>query len=140
PNPIKVRLVTPESVFLERALATDDEVLLATMKPEATSAQSDAVVTTFSGCKPGVTPLGNSIFIGDWPDDLGLKKRGDVAKPLFTEWQRDHPVNRHLALQNVGIEKRASVEPDASWQKLAANFSDPLVLLREDADRKVLVV
>lgn len=140
PNPIKVRLVTPESVFLERALATDDDVLLETVKPEAWSAPGDAVVTIFSGCKPAVTPVGNSIFIGDWPDDLGLRKRGEVAKPLFTEWQRDHPVNRHLALQNVGIEKCASVEPDASWQKLAANFSDPLVLLREDAARKVLLV
>lgn len=140
PNPIKVRLVTPESIFLERALATDDDVLLETVKPEAAPSPSDAVVTIYSGCKPAATPPGNSIFIGDWPDDLGLKKRSEVAKPLFTEWQRDHPVNRHLALQNVGIEKCAGVEPGLGWQKLAANFSDPLVLLREEADRKVLVV
>jgi hypothetical protein len=139
PRPIRVRLVTPENLFLQSALATDEDVELEVVKPDKFTESSAHAVTIFSGWKPPVTPPGNSIFIGDWPDDLGLKKRGELSKPLFTEWQRDHPVNRHLALQNVTIEKAIGVEPNPAWQKLAASFNEPLVLLREAPDRNALV-
>jgi len=59
---------------------------------------------------------------------------------LFTEWQRDHPINRHLALQNVTIEKAVGVEPNGKFQKLASSFGDPLVLLSESERQKVLIV
>ena len=140
PSPIKVRLVTPGDVFLERVLATDDEVELQVVAPDKYVEPDSAAVTIFSGWRPAKTLPGNSVFVGAWPDDLGLVRRGDVAKPLFTEWQRDHPINRHLALQNVSIEKAAAVEPNAKFQKLAASFSDPLVLLSENERQKVLVV
>ncbi len=140
PAPIKVRLVTPGNVFLERALATDDEVDLQVVAPDKYSESDPAAVTIFSGWHPPKTPPGNSVFIGAWPGDLGLQRRDELSKPLFTEWQRDHPVNRHLALQNVSIEKAAGVSPNPNFQKLAASFGDPLVLLSENEQRKVLVV
>ena len=140
PSPIKVRLVTPGSVFLERALMTDDEVELQVVAPEKYSEADSAAVSIFSGWRPPKTPPGNSVFVGAWPDDLGLVRRAEVTKPLFTEWQRDHPINRHLALQNVSIEKAAGVEPNAGFQKLASSFGDPLVLLSESEHQKVLVV
>jgi hypothetical protein len=34
-----------------------------------------------------------------------------VVKPLFTEWERQHPINRHLALKNIAIEKAAGFRP-----------------------------
>jgi hypothetical protein len=104
------------------------------------STSAPPAVTIFSGWHPAKTPAGNSIFLADWPDDLGLIKRGEVAKPLFTEWQRDHPINRHLALQNVGIEKSVATEPNPKFQRLAVSFNDALVLLREDEQQRVLVV
>jgi Ca-activated chloride channel family protein len=140
PRPIRVCLVTPENLFLQSALATDEDVELEVVKPDKFTESSTHAVTIFSGWRPPATPPGNSIFIGDWPDDLGLKKRGELSKPLFTEWQRDHPVNRHLALQNVAIEKAIGVEPNAAWQKLAASFNEPLVLLRETPERYTLVI
>lgn len=140
PSPIRVRLVTPESPFLERALATDEDLQLEVITPDKFPAASDAAVTVFAGCRPTRTPPGAVIFIGDWPEDLGLARQGEVAKPLFTEWQRDHPVNRHLALQNVGIEKAVSAQPGRDWQRLASSVTDPLVLLREESTNKVLVI
>lgn len=140
PRPIRVRLVTPENLFLQSALATDEDVEIDVVKPEKFAASNDVAVTIFHGWHPTITPQGNLIFIGDWPDDIGLKKRGELKKPLFTEWQRDHPVNRHLALQNIAIEKATGVEPTAAWQKLASSFNEPLVLLREETGRKALVI
>jgi hypothetical protein len=140
PRPIRVRLVTPENPFLQSALATDEDVELEMIKPDKFTELSDHAVTIFSGWRPPRTPAGNAIFIGDWPEDLGLKKRGELTKPFFTEWQRDHPVNRHLALQNVAIEKAIGVEPNASFQSLAASFNEPLILLRETPQQKALVI
>lgn len=153
PKPIKVRLVTSGNLFLERALATDDEVELEVLDPAKysqhdqlaglstlNSSNSQPAVTIFSGWHAPKTPPGNSIFIGDWPDDLGLNKRGEVVKPLFTEWQRDHPIARHLALQNVSIEKAIGTEPNPRFQRLAVSFNDPLLLLREDEQHHVVVV
>jgi hypothetical protein len=140
PAPIKVRLVTPGDVFLERAMATDDEVELQVVAPDKYVEADTAAVTVFSGWRPVKTPPGNSVFVGAWPDDLGLVRRVELTKPLFTEWQRDHPINRHLALQNVSIEKAVGVEPNTKFQKLASSFGDPLVLLSESEGQKVLVV
>lgn len=140
PSPIPVRLVTPQSVFLERALATDDDIQLEVVTPDQPPGTNAAVVTIYAGYRPAVTPAGNAVFIGDWPDDLGLVRQGEVAQPLFTEWDRDHPVNQHLALQNIGIGKCAAVQPGPGWQRLASSVTDPLVLLREDTQGKVLVV
>lgn len=140
PQPIRVRLVTPEDLFLQYALSSDEDVELVVVKPDKFTESSAFAVTVFHGWRPAKAPLGNSIFIGDWPDDLGLKKRGEISKPLFTEWQRDHPVNRHLALQNVAIDKAVGVESGALFQKLASSFNDPLVLLKEAPGQNVLVV
>ena len=139
PQPIRVLLVTPENLFLERALATDEDVDLTVAHPEKEVA-GEFAVRIYSGCRPVKLPPGNSIFIGSWPDDLGLKHRGELNKPMFTEWQRDHPVIRHLALQNVGIEKALAVERTADFQELAASFNDPLVLLKETPTNKALVI
>ncbi len=141
PRPVPVRLVTPGHVFLEQALATDADVALHVVRPEGlATATNEAAVSLFVGCRPEATPPGATVFVGDWPDDLGLVRQGEAAKPLFTEWQREHPVNRHLALQNVSVEKCVRVEARAPWQRLASSFDDPLLLLREDAERRVLVV
>src|SRR5206468_12489368 len=117
-----------------------EDVEIEVVKPDKFNGSNDVAVTLFHGWRPAKTPRGNCIFIGDWPDDLGLKKRGELSKPLFTEWQRDHPVNRHLALQNVTIEKAVGIEPNAAWQKLASSFNEPLVLLREAPDGNTLVI
>jgi len=140
PRRVRVSLVTPEDVFLERALATDDDVLLESIKPEEYRGTGNAQVTIFSGCRPDHAPPGHAIYIGDWPGELALQKRGQISKPLFTDWQREHPVNRHLALHNVSMDRAAGIEAGTEWQRLAMSFNDPLVLLREKPEQKVLVV
>jgi hypothetical protein len=139
PQAVKVRLVTPGNPFLERALATDDNVELQTIDPNKYTQTNDAAVTVFAGWTPAKTPAGFSIFIGSWPEELGLVRRGDLEKPLFTDWDREHPINRHLSLQNVAIEKAMAVTPGSGFQKLASSFGDPLVLLRQTETQSVLV-
>jgi hypothetical protein len=49
PQPVKVRLVTGGNLFLEKALATDDEVELEVISPDK-YAETNYSGVTFSGC------------------------------------------------------------------------------------------
>src|SRR5207253_1690860 len=97
-------------------------------------------VAVFTGASPRNTPPGNSIFVAAWPADLGLAQKGALEKPMFSDWDRDHPINRHLSLQNVSIEKGVAVEKTAGFIPLASSFNDPLLLLKETEKQKVLVI
>lgn len=140
PSPIQVLLVSEANLFLENALLTDDGVALDVSAPAGYPGTNAHEVTIFSGWAPAQTPPGNSIFISAWPADLGLTRTGMVEKPLFTDWNREHPVNRFLALKNVTIEKAAGISSHAGFEVLAGSFEHPLVLLREQPDRKTMVV
>lgn len=131
PRPIRVRLVTENNLFLESALLTDDGVDLKILPPDQYVETEAYEVTIFSGWAPPRSPPGASIFVGAWPDDLGLPKLGLLEKPLFTDWDRQHPINQHLALKNVAIEKAIASRASTHFHVLAASFNDPLVLLRE---------
>lgn len=141
PEALPVRLVTEGNLFLESALLTDDEIALETVAPVDYAATEGApAVTVFDRWAPETTPPGNVIFIGAWPADLGLATEGDLAEPLITDWERDHPVNRHLHLTNIAIRKAVRVKEAPEYQTLIRSFADPLVLLHEGEDGKRLAI
>lgn len=147
PEPIPVLLVTEGNLFLESALLTDDEIVLRTEAPSAYAhastpeeSASRPEVLIFDRWAPDTTPQGNAIFIGAWPVDLGVEKTGELEKPLVTDWDKDHPVNRHLHLANISIQKAFSVTAPGDFQGLIQAFDDPLVLYRETPQGKTLLV
>lgn len=140
PRKIRVALVTENDLFLERALGTDEGVELAVVKPAEYPGTNQSDVTVFAGWQPSKVPGGNCIFILNWPEDLGLARKGMVERPMFTEWDRAHPVNRHLALQNISIERAVAVERTDKFVPIATSFNDPLVLLNETPEGKRMVV
>ncbi len=141
PRKTKVALVDTNDLFLERALATDEGVDLTVLGGDDFPRKTNKFdVVVFTRWAPEKTPEGNSIFVATWPSDLGLPPKGALEKPLFTDWDREHPINRHLALQNVSIEKGVAVEKASGFIPLASSFNDPLVLLKESEKQKVLVV
>ena len=140
PRPVRVGLVTEANLFLESALRTDDEVELTMVKPADYSANNTFEVTIFAGWAPPKAPPGNSLYLSSWPDDLGLAREGMVDKPLFTDWERDHPVTRNLAMKNIAIDKAVHIKPGHNFKVLASSVGEPLILLRETATQKSLVV
>jgi len=140
PDPISVRLVMDNNLFVEGALLTDDQVDLEVVSPTNYKPDTDAEVTIFANWAPTHTPPGASIFLARWPADLGLQVDGEAERPLITDWEREHPINRHLALKNVTIEKAANFVNATNFTALVSSFGKPLVLLRESKSSKVMVV
>lgn len=144
PRPIDVLLVTDGNLFLETALATADEVVLETATPltygsRALGEDWDGHIKIFDRWAPETAPAGHAIFIGEWPETLGGKGR-TLDDPLITDWDRDHPVNRHLHLTNVSIETAHALEPATGFTTLIQSFEKPLVALRESADGHHMLV
>ena len=140
PDPISVRLVMDNNLFVEGALITDDQVELEIVSPTNYEPETDAEVTIFANWAPADTPSGASIFLAAWPMDLGLQIDGETERPLITDWEREHPINRHLALKNVTIEKAANFVNTTNFTALVSSFGKPLVLLKESESSKIMVV
>ncbi len=140
PAPISVRLVMENNLFLERALITDEQVDLQVVSPANYQPETDADVTIFANWAPAVTPAGSALFLGAWPADLGLRVDGVIERPVISDWEREHAVNRHLALKNVVIDKAARIEQATNFTALVSSFGHPLVLVNETESRRVMVV
>ncbi|MCA9415908.1 MAG: VWA domain-containing protein [Candidatus Omnitrophica bacterium] len=144
-EPIPVLLVTDGNLFLESSLATDEEIDLDIMDlagylGSSTEELHSHTVTIFDRSVPETRVAGNAIYIGAWPTDLGVVASGTLETPLFSDWDREHRVNRHLNLSNISIQKALRIEDPGSLQTLASSFEFPLVLIEEGDKSSTLVV
>ena len=130
-SPVKVQLVMEGNLFLESALLTDPNVELDVVDPAEAKPPENYDVTVWTVAPPKETPAGNSVFVHHWPPDLGIVAEGDLKSPLITDWKRNHPINRHLALQNVTIRSARKITAPDSFLPLIRSFDDPLLLLEE---------
>jgi len=147
PDPIQAILVTEGNLFLETVLATDEEIVLEVLTAAEYAAHGassehahDVDLTIFDRTAPETQSEGHALYIGAWPKSLAPAATGAIEKPIITEWERDHPVNRHLHLRNVSIDRALSFGETTGFQILMKSFDDPLVLLKEDRDRKTLIL
>ncbi len=129
--PVKVQLVMEGNLFLESALLTDQNVDLDVVDPAEAKPAENYDVTIWAVAPPEETPAGNSVFVHHWPPDLDIVAEGELKSPLITDWERNHPINRHLALQNVSIRSARKITAPDSFLPLIRSFDNPLLLLQE---------
>ncbi len=140
---VPVVLVTEGNYFLESALLTDDAITLTSLSPadyEAQQSTLTAPVYIFDGWSPPEAPSGHVIYVGQWPEALGIGVGEALANPIITAWDQSHPVNRHLQLTNISIESAQRITAPARFAALIESFDDPLVILDDGTDRKTMVV
>lgn len=146
-RPVEVTLVTEGNLFLENALLTDDGVRLRTLTPvlyEGTPAEAPEMqagaVKLFDRWAPAAGPAGDCIFIGAWPAEVAPSSEGTLERPLITQWDREHPVNRHLQWTNITIESAKKLPNILGFEPIVRSFDDPLVLFEEGPGRQTMVV
>ena len=140
PAPIKVQLVITGNLFLESALLTDRNVELEVAGPLEVKPTENFDVTIFTSSPPEKTPNGNSVFINQWPTDLGITRTGELESPLITDWDREHPINRHLLLQNIAINSAHQLVLPDNFEAIVSSFDHALIALQETDSRKVMIV
>ena len=147
---ISVLLVTDENPFLQKALSVDEKLNLSVMPPtEYESAAKNAQVVIFDRFSPTTLGDGNYMFIyppkTTNPPDIEVNNPvatwniGEALEtPIITDWERTHPILRHVHLENVLIGEAYEVTPPVTAQILARSFESPVLFTDVTPKRKIV--
>ncbi len=147
---ISVLLVTNENPFLQKVLSVDEKLNLSIMTPaEYESGAKDAEVVVFDRFSP--TTLGDGNYMLIYPpkatDPSNERETNPVATwdigealetPIITDWDRTHPILRHVHLENVLIGEAYEVTPPSTAQILASSFESPVLFTDVTPKRKIV--
>ena len=138
---IPVLLVTPNNPFLENALAVDEKLDLTIVTPDQYDPHTVGYdVIIFDRYNPPTLGDGNYMFIYP-PKEGAVWQIGEsLETPIVTEWERDHPILRHVHLDNVQIAEAYRVEVPTTTEVLVHSFEDPLVIVEESQNRKIVFI
>jgi uncharacterized membrane protein len=139
PRKISVLLVSPGNLFLEKVLKTDPQVTLEVKTPDQYKGgmeEADVVVVD----NASVPKVGNGryVFVNTVPSDVPLEVLGRIERPTIMDWDRTHPVMRHVEFAKVAIEDALRVRPLAAGRPLVEAVGGPLIYVLEEPERKAL--
>ena len=116
-----------------------------TVQPDLANLGANGVYRTTipsSGCPAvGAWTLLNT----GWPAGTGDgnpagKVLGRIERPTIMDWDRQHPVMRHVEFAKVTIEDALRMRPLAAGRPLVEAVGGPLMYALEEADRKAVYV
>jgi hypothetical protein len=134
----RVLLVTPGNVFLEQALRLRTDFQLDVIAPAAYHGATAYAMTVFDRFSPAalpdapfvmVDPPAGSPLVGRTPVGIGRVRASDAGDPLLT----------NVSLQDVHIARSQDLTASTFGRALITSVQTPLVLVREEPFRQVLV-
>ncbi|MBI4561657.1 MAG: VWA domain-containing protein [Candidatus Rokubacteria bacterium] len=141
PRQIEVLLVSPGNLFLEKALRVDPQVRLEVRTPDGYQggmAGFDVVVLDSVG-PPKLGP-GRYVLVNTSPPDVPLEILGRMEQPVIMDWDRSHPIMRHVDFSKVVVEEALRVRPVAAGKTLIEAVGGPLLYALEEPERKAIFV
>ena len=139
---IPVLLVTQENPFLEKALAVDEKLNLSVRTPEDYDPGATGYrVVIFDRYSPPTLGDGNYMFIHPpkhGPAPAGWEIGETLETPIITDWERTHPILRHVHLENVQIGEAYQVTPPSTAVVLARSFEAPVLFVDVMPNRKIV--
>jgi len=141
PKKIAVTLVSPGNLFLEKVLRTDPTVALEVKTPEQyQGGMGDADVVVLDSSTPPKVGPGRYVFVNTVPPDVPLEVLGRIEAPTVMDWDRAHPVMRHVEFAKVAIQDAMRVRPLAAGRALVEAVGGPLLYALEEPDRKAIFI
>jgi uncharacterized membrane protein len=142
PRKIAVLLVSPGNLFLEKVLRTDPQVALDVRTPEQyQGGMEEADVVVLDSVSPPRVGPGRFVFVNGVPADVPIEVLGrSTERPTIMDWDRSHPVMRHVEFSKVTIEDALRIRPLAAGRPLVEAVGGPLIYALEETDRKAIFV
>jgi uncharacterized membrane protein len=141
PRKIAVTLVSPGNLFLEKVLKTDPQVALDVKTPDQyQGGMGDADVVVLDSSSPARVGAGRFIFVNTVPPDVPIEVLGRLEQPTIMDWDRAHPVMRHVEFAKVAIEDAMRLRPLSAGRPLVEAVGGPLIYALEEQDRKAIIV
>ncbi|TMF18763.1 MAG: VWA domain-containing protein [Chloroflexi bacterium] len=138
PRAFRVLLVTPGNVFLEQALRLRTDFQLDVIAPAAYRAATSYAMTVFDRFSPPalpeapfimVDPPAGSALAGGAAVGIGRVRASDAGDPLLT----------NVPLQDVHVARSQDLRASSFGRALITSVQTPLVLVRDEPYRQVLV-
>src|SRR5439155_284462 len=115
PRKIAVMLVSPGNLFLEKVLRTDPQVALDVRTPDQyQGGMGEADVVVLDSVTLPRVGQGRFVFVNAVPADVPLETLGRIERPTIMDWDRSHPVMRHVEFAKVNIEDALRIRPLAA--------------------------
>jgi Ca-activated chloride channel family protein len=141
PRKIAVLLVSPGNLFLEKVLKTDPQVTAEVRTPEQyQGGMGEADIVILDSVSPVKIGPGRFIFVNTVPPDVPLETLGRIERPTIMDWDRNHPVMRHVEFSKVAIEDALRIRPLAAGRPLVDAVGGPVIYALEETDRKALFI
>src|SRR5947209_482884 len=141
PRKIAVLLVSPGNLFLEKVLRTDPQVSLDVKTPDQyQGGMGEADVVILDSVAPPRAGPGRFVFVNAVPGDVPLEVLGRIDRPTIMDWDRAHPIMRHVEFAKVAIEDALRVRPLAAGRPLVEAVGGPLIYALEEPHRKALFI
>jgi uncharacterized membrane protein len=138
---IKVLLVSPGNLFLEKALKADPQVVLETKAAsEYTGGMVGYDVVVLDSVSPPRVGPGRYVLVNAVPGDVPIEPVGAMDQPVILDWDRTHPIMRFVDLSKVGVEEALRVRPLSAGRTLLESVGGPLIYLVEEQQRKAVFV
>ncbi len=139
PGEIRVLLVSPGNLFLEKVLKADPQVKLEVRTPDGYQGGMDAFdVVVLDSVSPPRIGTGRYILINVTPPDVPLESLGRLEQPIIMDWDRAHPIMRYVDFSKVVIEEGLRVRPLAAGKTLVEAVGGPLIYVLEEPRRKAV--
>ncbi len=141
PRKLKVLLVSPGNLFLEKALKSDPQVVLETKAPgEYAGGMGASDVVVLDSVSPPKVGPGRFVLVNAVPGDVPIEPLGTMEQPVILDWDRAHPIMRFVDLSKVGVEEALRVRPVSAGRTLLESVGGPLIYLIEEQQRKAVFV
>jgi len=136
-----VLLVSPGNLFLEKVLRTDPQVTLEVRTPDQyQGGMGEADVVVIDSVSPPRVGPGRFVFVNGVPADVPIETLGRIERPVIMDWDRAHPIMRHVEFAKVTIEDALRIRPLAAGRPLVEAVGGPLIYALEEAERKAIFI
>ncbi|MGH7390106.1 MAG: VWA domain-containing protein [Candidatus Rokuibacteriota bacterium] len=141
PRKIQVLLVSPGNLFLEKVLKTDPQVAVEVQTPEQyQGGMGQADIVVLDSVTPARVGSGRFVFVNTVPGDVPLEVLGRIERPTIMDWDRAHPVMRHVEFAKVVIEDALRIRPLAAGRPLVEAVGGPVIYALEEPQRKAVFI
>ena len=116
-KPLRIALITPGNLFLERALAVEKNTFLETFPPSTEEHVIRGLSETFDLVVFDTVPVpqldrGRYLFIRTLPPEAPLQALDIQPTPTPVNWSANHPITQAVSFDNVLIKETLAVRPN----------------------------
>jgi hypothetical protein len=136
---VQVELIAPPNAFLDAALGSLHHV--SWRRAERPGAAQPGVLYIFHRAAPPGDFAADAVVLIDPPAGGAWGElRGAIESPLVSEWQRESPLLRHVALDQIRLHAALEFLPPAGATVFAESFGKPLIFGKWDGAPRWLVL